>query len=176
MKRFIIILTMCLTMALLPSCTAETVTPTADIPKESTAVEIVWVETIPIETPTSIVTETTLPTAINVKIINTQLEFNTMIASPNWQGADDVVIVGGYGDNSANTTLFSAQTNGEYCFNSAIIIPSNVRNIQGINNAEIYINSTTNFDYEETPYHADWSVTGLVAYKLYSFDYGKQYC
>ncbi len=67
------------------------------------------------------------------KVIRTQAEFNELIASPTWLGAESVALVGQFTYSTAN--------------NSGIKVPATVKQIHGFNSAKITI---TNFKYNSS--------------------------
>ena len=60
--------------------------------------------------------------------IRTQLEFNNLIASPTWLGAQSVALV------------------GEFTANAGIVIPATVKQIHGFNGAKITVTDATEYE------------------------------
>jgi molybdopterin/thiamine biosynthesis adenylyltransferase len=89
-------------------------------------------------------------------VIRTQAEFETLIASPTWLGAQSVALVGQFTYSEAN--------------NSGIKIPSTVKQIHGFNSAKITVtnfvyNSSTakgGLWYDTLPTTLDYSIRDLV--------------
>ena len=90
------------------------------------------------------------------KVIRTQAEFDTLIASPTWLDAKSVCFIGDGG------TL-------EFTSSGSITIPVNVKNIKGLNSAKIGGNGS--FGYAELPTSNDYSISDLSVI-IFSEDWG----
>ena len=90
-------------------------------------------------------------TSVYDRVIRTQEEFEALIASEDWLGAKSVAFIGDGG-----TLEFNADT--------SVTIPVNVKNIQGFNDAVIYMYDDTSinkFGYDTLPTDDSYSITDL---------------